>query len=224
MCYSVESSAKTTAMSLIAIIYLLMSNNSHFKWLAITLIGWCIMQFSELLLWLTEPRKGCSDMNTFITMTLIPLSLIMQPLGSLFGSLYVIPWDKSSIFRKNFIVGYSILITIIYALYHFYKPEKTCTTVTKGGHLNWYTRYKTSEYSHLSFTFIGILIVLPLFMFWDKSFLILFLLILFPAFGFIYGKMYTDSPGSIWCYYTSYSSVISAALLFFKQTGLYAIL
>lgn len=217
MCYSVESSAKTTAISLIAIIYLFTSNIPHFKWLAVTLIGWSLMQFSELLLWLTEPRKGCTDMNTLITMTLIPFTLIMQPLGSLFGSLYVIPWDKSTTFRKNFIIAYSIFVTLMYTAYHFYKPEKICTTVTKGGHLDWYTKTKIPEYSIFTFIFIAILIVLPLFMFWDKSVLVLFLLILFPAFGFIYGKMYTDSAGSIWCYYTSYTSIISSALLFLDR-------
>ena len=110
MCYSVESSLKTTAMSLFAIIYLLTSNIPHFQWIGIILIGWCGMQFAELLLWLTDPRKGCTMWNKIITMTLIPFALILQPLGSLFGSLYVIPWNKSSDLRKNFIIFYSLFV------------------------------------------------------------------------------------------------------------------
>ena len=93
MCYSVESSAKTTLYSLISIIVLLTSGVPHFQWLGVILIGWCGMQFDELLLWLTNPRKGCSAANKLITTTLIPLVLILQPLGSVLGSFFVKPWS-----------------------------------------------------------------------------------------------------------------------------------
>ena len=88
MCYSVLSSLKTTTLSLFAIIYLLTSGIPHFQWIALILVGWCGMQFDELLLWLTNPKKGCTIWNKLITVTLIPLVLILQPLGSLYGSLY----------------------------------------------------------------------------------------------------------------------------------------
>ena len=70
MCFSVESSLKTTSLSLFAIVYLLSSRIPHFQWIGVGLIGWCGMQFAELLLWLTEPRKGCTLWNKIITMTL----------------------------------------------------------------------------------------------------------------------------------------------------------
>lgn len=225
MCYSFESSLKTTAISFIAIVYLFSSNNPHFKWLAVALIGWCLMQFAELLLWLTEPRKGCTDMNKIITMTLIPFVLILQILGSLFGSLYVIPWAKSSDFRKNFIVLYSIIVICMYGYVQLYKPEKICAIVTKRGHLDWHTKSLVSESYRVTFFIIAFLmILLPMILFWDKSPIILFLLGLFPFFGFTYGLVYTDSPASIWCYYTSYMSIIASGLLFLKQTGMYNVL
>ena len=49
MCYSVESSLKTTLISFFSILYLLDSGIPHFQWLGITLIVWCAMQFDELL-------------------------------------------------------------------------------------------------------------------------------------------------------------------------------
>ena len=59
MCYSVESSLKTTVLSFFSIIYLLASGIPHFQWLGITLIGWCAMQFEELLLlWGEFPDLG----------------------------------------------------------------------------------------------------------------------------------------------------------------------
>jgi hypothetical protein len=104
MCYSVESSLKTACFSLVAIVCLLNSKDLHYNWVGFTLIGWCLMQFAEFLLWLTEPKKGCTSSNKIITMTLIPFILAMQPLGSLIGSLYAIPWAKSSDFRKSFLL------------------------------------------------------------------------------------------------------------------------
>ena len=86
MCYSVESSAKTTLLSLVAIVVMLRSNVPHFMWIGLIMVGWCGMQFVEMLLWLTNPRKSCTPMNKLITLTLIPLVLVLQPLCALFGS------------------------------------------------------------------------------------------------------------------------------------------
>ena len=227
MCYNIESSIKTTMISFLAIIYLLSSNEPHYKWLAITLVGWCLMQFAELLLWLTNPRNGCTDFNKFITMTLIPFVLILQPLGPLFGSLYVIPWAKSSDFRKNFIVVYSAIVVLAVSYCHYYKPYKTCTTVTSDGHLYWSTsdpKLPDSIINIIIYFIWGLMISLPLFMFWNKNITIILALLLIPAFGFIYGLLNTDSRASIWCYYTSYTSAIASAFLLLKQVKIYDVL
>ena len=223
MCYSVESSAKTTLISLAAIVYLLSSGDPYFKWLGITLIGWCLMQFAEMILWFTEPHKSCSDLNKIVTMTLIPFVLMMQPLGPLLGSLFVIPWSKSTDFRKNFIVAFSALIVGLVSYAHYYNPYKVCTTVTKGGHLFWSTsnnELPDNFINKIVYFVWAILIILP-FIFWDKNITILLCLILLPLFGFSYGLLNTDSRGSIWCYYTSYTSVIASGFLLAKQLGLY---
>jgi len=224
MCYSVKSSLKTTTISALSIIYLLTSNIPHFQWIGITLIGWCLMQFAELLLWLTDPRKECTIWNKIITMTLIPFALVLQPLGSLFGSLYVIPWNKSSELRKNFIIFYTAFIIICESYTHFYNPEKTCTTVTKNGHLYWATKIDNDSTIVLIQYFVwALFILLPIFIFWNKSIIFPLLLILMPTFGFIYG-LKTDARGSIWCYYTSYASIISSIILFLHQTGIYKLI
>jgi hypothetical protein len=221
MCYSVESSLKTTAMSLFAIIYLLTSNIPHFQWIGIILIGWCGMQFAELLLWLTDPRKGCTMWNKILTMSIIPFALMLQPLGPLFGSLYVIPWDKSSDLRKNFINFYSLFVILAVSYTHFYKPEKICTTVTEQGHLYWSTLIENNSTIVLTKYFVwALIILLPLFIFWNKHYLLILLIILIPTFGFITG-LRTDSRSSIWCHYTSYTSVISSVCLFLHQSGIY---
>lgn len=217
MCFSVESSFKTTSLSLFAIVYLLTSKIPHFQWIGIGLIGWCGMQFAELLLWLTEPRKGCTLWNKIITMTLIPLVLMAQPLGFLLGSLFVTPWGKSSDMRKKILVSYSLIIFLLVSYCFYYKPSKICTTVTESGHLYW----STSDYSYsavdITIYFMwAVLIVLPFILFWDKSYTIILCLILIPTYGILTG-LKTDSRASIWCHYTSYTSIISIAILFAHQ-------
>jgi len=219
MCYSIESSLKTTTISLIAIIYLLSSGIPHFQWIACGLIGWCAMQFDELLLWMTNPRKGCNIWNKIITVTLIPIVLMLQPLGSLWGSLYVIPWDKSSEFRKNFIIYFTIFIILIVLGVTFINPYKFCTTVTPNGRLYWNTSkfHEYTSYDYFIYFVWAFLIILPILVFWNKSYFSIFLLGITPLFGFLYG-LSTDGKPSIWCYYTSYGSVVAIILLALKQS------
>ena len=217
MCFSVESSLKTTGLSLFAIVYLLTSKIPHFQMIGIGLIGWCGMQFAELLLWLTNPRKECTLWNKIITMTLIPLVLLFQPLGFLLGSLIVIPWDKSSDMRKKFLIFYSLLNTLIVSHVFYYKPSKICTTVTESGHLYWFPEKQLYRNIDIFYYFAWcFLIILPLLMFWNKKYTIIALITIIPLFGFIYG-LKTDSRASIWCHYTSFTSIISIAILFAHQ-------
>lgn len=175
------------------------------------------MQFAELLLWLTEPRKGCTLWNKIITMTLIPLVLMLQPLGFLFGSLFVIPWEKSSDMRKKFLVFYTLFIVLSVSYIFYVNPSKICTTVTESGHLYWSpSDYSYSAVDIATYLMWAVLIILPIVLFWNKSFAIILLLIIIPTFGLLTG-LKTDSRASIWCHYTSYTSMISIAILFAQQ-------
>ena len=226
MCYDIASSLRTTAISLFAIIYLLRSKIPHFQWIAITLIGWCGMQFAELLLWLTNPKESCTTINQIITLSLIPLVLISQPLAPLIGSLIVFPWNKSSQMRKYFIIAYSVFICLAVAMNTYWKPYKLCTTVTPTGHLFW----STTEYinhnkdNNIIYTIWAGLILLPLFLFWNKSAVPIILLSVLPLIGFIYGKNHSDSKASLWCFYTSYASIIAVIMLVLQQNGVYKFL
>lgn len=221
MCYSVASSLRTSAISLIAIIYLISSGIPKFQYLGIVLIGWCAMQFAEALIWMTDPRK-CTLTNKLLTLILIPIVLAIQPLGTVWGSLYLEPWKKN----KDFIIKYSIFIIIfVFISRHvvpplFYK-YKNCTTITDNGHLNWFT-YDYNYNNKLSITYIintliwAAIIFYPLLKFWPTKRLWPFYLI--PLIGIFIG-FYTDSPGSIWCYITSYGSISAIILLFLYKRG-----
>jgi hypothetical protein len=226
MCYSVESSAKTTLLSLVAIVVMLRSNVPHFMWIGAMMIGWCGMQFAELLLWLTNPRKSCTLVNKLITFTLIPLVLVSQPLCGLFGSFFVKPWSACNNKRKLFIVGYAAIIGFLMLVYFYKDAQKYCTTVTPEGHLHWWLSsfksdisngYKFKYYLWLSIIFF------PILMLWNISFKAIAVIAILPLFGFFYG-LKTDSSASIWCHYTSYTAIISLVIYGLYKFKIYNIL
>ena len=233
MCYSVESSLFTTLLSLIAIIILWTSGINKYKWLALTLMGWSAMQFSELILWLTKPtksEKNCHIVNKITSVSLIPLSLMLQPLGSLYGSLFETSWQKSSETRKLFIIIYTFIILFVVFFSFFYPLKRICTVVTPEGHLNWCLNAwpllrKKSIYYIFRFSIWGALIILPLLLFW-KNKLELMLIVFVGFVGLIYGLFFTDSTtnggASVWCFITSFSSILFVIIMFLdKYTNFY---
>ena len=225
MCYSVESSAKTTVFSLVAILLLLWSNIPHFKWIAMILIGWCSMQAGELILWLTNPRESCTTMNKAITLTLIPLILLSQPLLVIFGSFFVKPWSKCSQNMRILILSYCTFFSIIFLYYFFENPTKYCTTVTKQGHLNWFLKNKEDPRVEMPYGYYAwlVLIIGAAFLLWDISYKALVAVFLIPFIGFIY-SLRTDSKSSIWCYYSSYSSLVMLIVYGLYKFKIYDIL
>ena len=221
MCYSVESSIMTSGFSLLAIIYLLSSGIPKFKYLGAVLIGWCAMQFAEMLLWMTNPQK-CTLTNRLITLIIIPIVLALQPLGCVWGSLFLESWNEN----KKFIISYTIFVVLLLFLHrHVINPilfeYKDCTIITPQGHLDWSTdvplKNKKNNIINIIVTILWfILIYYPLNKFWDKGRLWPFYII--PIIGLIYG-FFTDSPGSIWCYITSYSSISAIIMLFLHKHG-----
>lgn len=139
------------------------------------------MQFAELLLWFTNPRKSCTTINKIITLTLIPLVLFLQSIGSILGSFFVTPWKNCSDSRKSLIIWYSVITLIALLVYFYGNLNKVCTTVTRDGHLNWWP----SNYSvPISFIAWAIMIIAPLIVLWDASYKMILFLIIVPAFGF----------------------------------------
>ena len=216
MCYSLESSIKTSVLSLASCIYLYTSGIAKFKWLSLTLFGWSAMQFAEALLWYTEPDKKCTKLNKIVTLTLIPFILILQSIGTVLGSFYVIPWNTLSNENKLAYIIYFMIVIVVIFNYQFTKIKSICTTVTSDGHLNW------STHKNLSLTqnvlVLCFIIGLPLLTLWENKSELLALCVI-PIAGALYG-LSTDSVGSVWCYYTSFSSIIFALKLYLFKKGI----
>jgi len=228
MCYSFESSLSTASISFLSFLYLINSSIPEYQWLGVTLLGWTGMQFTEGLLWLTHPEEGCTLMNKIITVTFIPLILIFQPLGSLFGSFFDVSWNNCTLSRKIFIICYAIFVVCAVYINFFSYAKSYCTIVTNDGHLNWFPpKYKSSTLDlYLStmssptmrIVIWAIIIGFPLLLFWNNT-IELLLLFLIPLIG-AYLSLQTDSSASIWCWYTSYSSILFALLLLLHNQGI----
>lgn len=222
MCYSIESSLRTSGFSLLAIIYLLNSGIPKFKYLGAVLIGWCAMQFAEALLWISDPQK-CTSANRLITLIIIPIVLALQPLGCVWGSLFLKTWNEN----KKFIISYTIFVVLLLFIHrHIINPllfeYKDCTIITPQGHLDWSTDVplKNKKFNIVNIVVMILwlmLIFYPLNKFWGEGRLWPFYII--PIMGLIYG-FFTDSPGSIWCHITSYSSISAIVFLFLHKQGL----
>jgi hypothetical protein len=225
MCYSKESSLYTSSVSFVAIVYLLTSGIPHFQWLGVTLLGWCTMQFAEYLLWSENPKEGCTETNKQVTSTLVPFAIFLQGVSALYGSLLVIPWASSSFERKAIIVSYTLASAVMVYLANLYNPTKDCTTVTEEGHLDWGRHSRPimslDAVGMYGWAFIGLA---PIILLWNRSYAFLAAVLTLPVLGFLYGRYGTDSQASIWCYYTSWSSILAALGLFLKQTGTYDVL
>jgi hypothetical protein len=142
--------------------------------------------------------------------------------GAILGSLLVKPWAKCSNNRKLFIVIFSIISSMSLLLHFYGNRTKDCTTVTPEGHLDWWlSKYPGNK--PIAYTLWLIIIAAPIFLLWDVSYKLVVALSIMPAFGFYYG-LTTDSKGSIWCYYTSFTALVSLLAYALYKFDIYNIL
>jgi len=223
MCYSKDSSLYTSTVSFVAIVYLLSSGSPYFQWLGVTLIGWCSMQFAEYLLWSENPKEGCTETNKLVTATLIPISLALQPIAPAFGALFVYPLET----LRPYLILWVLLVvgTMVVEYAYLCDPEQPCTVVNKEKHLDWSRSkdYANGVSKSFFYSVWVTLIAMPMIFGWKKGYSLLAAFWIFPFIGYTYG-LSTQSPATLWCYYTSWSSIIAAVALLLKQTGTYDLL
>ena len=224
MCYSLESSLFTSSISLFAIFILYSSHIPKYQWLAFILFGWSFMQLSEAIIWGSMKFSNCNIVNKFMTIFIIPIVLMLQPLGSLYGASYVVKWENISQIYKIICISL-IIITILSVLYNqFSNIKRLCSIVTKRGHLNWLlssdnisssgkNRGKYFFHKAIGWAFM---IALPLLLFWKNKYELL-LIFLIPLFGLLYGIFYTDAYPSVWCFMTSFSSILFLVMYLFDN-------
>ena len=112
-------------------------------------------------------------------------------------------------------------------IYFYGNPNKYCTTVTAKGHLDWFvSEWYVIELGIkrlIATTLWQIIIIIPFIVLWDISYKAVIAFCILPLFGYYYGFT-TDSNGSIWCHYASFTSLVSLLMYGLYKFKIYNIL
>ncbi len=177
--------------------YLLRRRQPRLKFAAVALMGITAMQWVEGALWLDGPMPH-GAVNQLVTIGLIPLALLAQAWGPLFGSTFVLPVRNR---RVPFYLLLMLGLTIVIAVRVVYQP--THTQVTPEGHLNWYSPQNPPVFVHWAYGLWALVIGAP-FLLWWRPF---WQSVLIVSWGWIWATVsyiYTDSAASYWCFYVSF--------------------
>ena len=177
--------------------YLLRRRQPRLKFAAVALMGITAMQWVEGALWLDGPTPH-GAVNQLMTIGLIPLALLVQAWGPLFGSTFVLPVRNR---RMPFYLLLMLGLTIVVAARVVYQP--THTQVTPEGHLNWYSPQNPPVFVPWAYVLWAFVIGAP-FLLWWRPF---WQSVLIVSWGWIWATLsyiYTDSAASFWCFYVSF--------------------
>lgn len=177
--------------------YLLRRDHPKLKWGGVALMGITAMQFVEGLLWLEGPTPH-GVLNQVMTIGLIPLALITQAWGPLFGSTFELPIKGRKLpFYLVLIAGLMIVVTarVVY--------QPTFTQVTPQGHLNWWSHGNPPVFEVWSYGLWAAVIGAP-FLIWWRPFWQSLLIVSWGWFWATVSYLTTDSAASYWCFYVTF--------------------
>ncbi len=173
--------------------YLLWRDNPRLKFAAVALAGITAMQWVEGALWLDGPMPH-GTVNHLLTIGLIPLALLAEAWGPLFGSTFVLPVRRRRLpFYLLLIVG----LTMVVAARVIYQPSTT--QVTPQGHLNWWSLQNPPVFSPWAYGLWAGVIGAP-FLLWWRPFWQSMLIVSWGWVWAIASFIFTDSAASYWCF------------------------
>jgi hypothetical protein len=194
ICINAPSSFIALVFSYGIAFYLLRRKHPKLKWAAIAIMGITAMQLIEGLLWLDGPNPN-STFNKILTVGFIPLVLLTQAWGPLFGSLFVVPFKKR---RAMF------FLLLIYAVVHVVVNRiinnPIYTQVTPQGFLNWYSAVNPPQISPWIYMLWGLTIGAP-FLLWYRPLRQALMIVGWGLFLGVIAFVLTDSPASFWCFF-----------------------
>ncbi len=207
MCFDAKSSLLGGAAASGTAIYLWRRGHPRLKWCAVSLVGISAMQWAEGLLWLDGPTPQDS-LNHVLTVGVIPLALLAQPLGPLLGSAFDSPIRGR---RFPFFVLLLAALTMVVGARLFYQPAYT--QITPQGHLNWWSPSNPPMYSPWLYGLWAGLIGAPFLLWWRP----LWQALLIVSWGWscaLVSWMVSDSAASHWCFYVSFYAVFTLLYAF----------
>jgi hypothetical protein len=177
--------------------YLLRRDNPRLKWGAVALMGITAMQWVEGFLWLDGPSAH-GAVNQLLTLALIPLALLAQVWGPLFGSIFELPVrPRKWLFLAVLIAG----LVIVISARVIYRP--LFTQVTPGGHLNWWSPQNPPVFVAWAYGLWAAVIGSP-FLFWWRPF---WQGVVIVSWGWVWATasyLLTDSAASHWCFFVTF--------------------
>ncbi|XOF32237.1 MAG: hypothetical protein ACL93V_09270 [Candidatus Electrothrix sp. YB6] len=197
MCYDATSSLVGACCGYGVAAYLLRRDNPRLKWGAVALMGITAMQWTEAILWLDGPTPH-GMVNQLVTVALIPLALLAQAWGPLFGSAFDRPVRERRVpFYFLLIVGL-VFVVAVRAIYH-----PTHTQITPEGHLNWYSPQNPPVFAAWGYGLWAVVIGAP-FLLWWRPF---WQSVAIVAWGWLWAViafLISDSAASYWCFFVTF--------------------
>ncbi|WP_146451602.1 hypothetical protein [Bythopirellula polymerisocia] len=170
------------------------------KFAAVALMGVTAMQWVEAVLWLDGPLPH-GTINQLITVGLIPLALLAQAWGPLFGSTFVVPLRQRRLPFFLLLVAGLLMVVTARIIYH-----PTHTLVTPQGHLNWWSPQNPPVFLSWAFGLWAVVIGTP-FLLWWRPFWQSLLIVSWGWFWATVSFLLTDSGASYWCFFVSFYAV-----------------
>ena len=155
------------------------------------------MQWVEGLLWLDGPTPH-GTFNQIVTVGLIPLALLAQAWGPLFGSTFDQPVRPR---RWTFFLIMTLALTIVVTARVIYQPS--FTQVTPEGHLNWWSPQNPPVFSPWSYGLWAAVIGAP-FLLWWRPFWQALLIVSWGWLWAVMSFLISDSAASYWCFFVAF--------------------
>lgn len=160
-------------------------------------MGITAMQWVEGFLWLDGPLPH-GTMNQLLTVLLIPLALLAQAWGPLFGSTFDRPVSgRRLLFFLMLAIGLAFVV-VARAIYH-----PMYTQITPEGHLNWWSPQNPPQFAAWAYFLWAVIIGAP-FLLWWRPFWQALLIVSWGWLWAVIGFNITDSAASYWCFFVTF--------------------
>ncbi len=210
ICYNATSSLLAGGFAFGVSAYVLRRNHPRLKWCGVALLGVTAMQWLEGVLWLEGPTPD-GWLNRFLTVGVVPLVLLAQPWGTLFGSTFVVPVRGR---RLPFFLLMAVGLVMVVSARWILNPGST--QVTPQGYLNWWAPQNPPVFSPWAFGLWAVVIGAP-FLLWWRPFWQSVLIVFWGWFWAAVSFLFTDCAASHWCFFVSFYSGFVLVYSFFVR-------
>ena len=177
--------------------YLLRREHPRLRWGAVALMGITAMQWVEGFLWLDGPQPH-GTLNHLLTIGLIPLALLAQAWGPLFGSTFALPLRGRRLLFFLVLTAGLLFVTLVRFIYH-----PTFTQVTPEGHLNWWSPRNPPVFAAWAYFLWALVIGAPFLLWWRPFWQSLVIV----SWGWLWATvayLVSDSAASYWCFFVTF--------------------